>query len=90
MGPYKLVKWTPTLSLNIAEEIKFLGLSGKFSSAKNVYEFRDNLFNGVNMTDAPMRGWEYIKSEVYNKLGSIEEIQKFDAGFFGMSHNFKF
>ena len=61
----------------------FTGLSGRYSCANNVYELRDNLFKKKDMVCGPMREWELMKTEVPNKLGKINDVEKFDSGFFG-------
>ncbi|CAH1987550.1 unnamed protein product [Acanthoscelides obtectus] len=64
------------------EQIVISGLSGAFPMSKNVYEFRDNLFQKVNMV-LPNRRWTFNHPEIPDCSGTLPEINRYDAGFFG-------
>ncbi|KAJ8976879.1 hypothetical protein NQ317_001203 [Molorchus minor] len=65
------------------EDIVISGLSGTFPDSKNVHEFRDNLFNKVNMV-SPNRRWDYQHPEIPTCSGTLPEVNKYDPGFFGV------
>lgn len=66
------------------------GVAGYFPRSDNVYEFRDNLFNKVDMVTETTR-WSLKHPEIPERCGSVRPIEKFDPGFFGMiiANNFK-
>ena len=73
-------------------KIAVIGLSGRFPGAKNIDEFWNNLCNGVNsishFTEEQVIeegiSPELVKKPGYVKAwGSLEDIDKFDAQFFG-------
>ncbi|XP_023311358.1 fatty acid synthase [Anoplophora glabripennis] len=65
------------------EEIVISGLSGAFPNSMNVNEFKENLFNKVNMV-TPNRRWDYDHPEMPTRSGTIPEIDKYDSGYFGV------
>ncbi|KAJ8958993.1 hypothetical protein NQ317_011721 [Molorchus minor] len=65
------------------EEIVISGISGAFPNSKNVHEFRDNLFNKVNMV-TPKKRFTDFHPEIPKYGGIIPDANKFDAGFFGI------
>ncbi|XP_045466442.1 fatty acid synthase-like [Harmonia axyridis] len=68
------------------EEVCITGVSGVFPNSRNVHEFRDNLINKIDMVDGDFRRWQPIHSEIPQRIGKIYDIEKFDAGFFGIHH----
>ena len=76
------------------DDIAIIGMSGRFPGARNISEFWDNLRNGVESTKPFSRG-ELEASGVpqsafdnpdFIPVGSvIEDIDLFDAAFFGFS-----
>lgn len=73
-------------------DIAVIGLSGRFPGAKNTEEFWNNLCNGVEsitrLTDEEIIAEgvdpDVIKKPEYVKAwGALDEVDKFDAGFFG-------
>lgn len=57
-------------------------MAGVFPNSRDIYEFRENLFNKVNMV-LPNRRWDYNHPEIPVCSGTIPEINKYDGGFFG-------
>lgn len=66
------------------EEIVISGMAGKFPDSDNVVEFQNNLFNKVDMISADERRWAHTYPEIPKRAGKIYNVEKFDAGFFGM------
>lgn len=66
------------------EEIFITGISGSFPESRNMYEFRDNLYNKVDMVTADTRRWDLKHPEIPERAGKVHDVAKFDAGFFGM------
>lgn len=63
----------------------FSGMAGKFPDSHDVYHFRDNLFNKVDMISGDFRRWKPLFPEVPQRTGKLFDIEKFDAGCFGRS-----
>ncbi|KAJ8946539.1 hypothetical protein NQ318_004675 [Aromia moschata] len=65
------------------DEIVISGVSSAFPSAMNAHEIRDKLFNKVDMVAVGHR-WDYKHPELPTSTGLLPEIDKYDAGFFGL------
>lgn len=63
-----------------------LGISGRFPASKNVREFRDNLFEKKDMFSSVKKRWIVDHKDIPSKGGLLPEIDKFDAGNFGIHH----
>lgn len=60
------------------------GLSGQYPESGDVHQFRDNLFNKVDMVTADCRRWDVNHTEIPQRTGKLLNIAQFDAGFFGL------
>nr|XP_022917895.1 fatty acid synthase-like [Onthophagus taurus] len=67
------------------EEIVITGIAGRFPESDDVRQFKENLFNKVNMITDDNRRWKQTLADVPHKIGKIPGIEKFDAGFFGVN-----
>ncbi|CAG7687282.1 unnamed protein product, partial [Allacma fusca] len=65
-------------------EIVISGMSGRLPESANLEEFRHNLFNGVDMVTEDDRRWKGEMFEMPHRMGKLKELDKFDAGFFGV------
>ena len=79
-----------------SRDIAIIGVSGIFPMADDIYGFWENLKNGKDcITEIPSQRWDYrkyydsekyVRGKTYSKWGSfIDNIDKFDPLFFGMS-----
>ncbi|GJQ79759.1 hypothetical protein Trydic_g23235 [Trypoxylus dichotomus] len=73
----------PFMKSGKGDEIVITGIAGKFPDSRNVYDFRDNLFNKVDLVSGDNRRWKPIHPEIPQRTGKLFDIHKFDAGFFG-------
>lgn len=69
------------------EEIVISGVSGRFPNSDNMTEFAYNLYNKIDMVDDDERRWRHTNPEIPKRSGKINNLEKFDASFFGV--NFK-
>lgn len=69
------------------DEIVISGISGRFPNSDNIAEFAYNLYNKVDMVDDDERRWRHTNPEIPKRSGKINNLEKFDASFFGV--NFK-
>lgn len=68
-------------------EIVISGVSGRFPNSNNMDEFAYNLYNKIDMVDDDERRWRHVNPEIPRRSGKINNLEKFDASFFGV--NFK-
>lgn len=73
--------------MEVDEEIVISGVSGRFPNSDNMAEFAHNLYNKVDMVDDDERRWRHTNPEIPKRSGKINNLEKFDASFFGV--NFK-
>ena len=66
-------------------DIVVTGASAKMPESENIAEFKENLYNHVDMiTDAETR-WPAGLYGLPKRLGKLKELSKFDASFFGIN-----
>ncbi|XP_060533831.1 fatty acid synthase-like [Cylas formicarius] len=68
------------------EEVVIAGLSGIYPDSNDVHHFRDNLFNKIDMISGDCRRWEPTHPEIPQRTGKVYNIEKYDAGYFGVHH----
>jgi fatty acid synthase, animal type len=73
--------------INVDDEIVISGVSGRFPNSDNIGIFAENLYNKVDMIDDDERRWRHTNPEIPKRSGKINNLEKFDASFFGV--NFK-
>lgn len=66
------------------DEICITGISGNFPDSDNVVALRDNLFNKVDLISSDDRRWKLGHPEIPQRTGKINNVNKFDASFFGV------
>ncbi|XP_059474548.1 fatty acid synthase-like [Neocloeon triangulifer] len=76
----------PPPALDGNEDIVISGMSGRFPESGNVYEFRDNLYNKVDMITQDARRWDIDHNEIPRRIGKIRDLEKFDASFFAVHY----
>lgn len=73
--------------VKMEDEIVISGVSGRFPNSNNMAEFAQNLYNKIDMVDDDERRWRHTNPEIPKRSGKINNLDKFDASFFGV--NFK-
>ncbi|XP_074599361.1 fatty acid synthase-like [Brevipalpus obovatus] len=68
----------------VKDDVVISGMSGRFPKSENIQEFTENLFNGVDMTSSGNDRYPAGKHGYPENSGKIENLGKFDAGFFGI------
>lgn len=68
------------------DDIVVSGISGRLPESSNIDEFRNNLFNGVDMVTDDQRRWPSGLYDLPSRLGKIkqEDLENFDPSFFGV------
>ena len=64
-------------------KIKFL-LVGRLPESTNIEEFKQQLFDGVNLVTDDERRWPSGHYGLSTKGGKLKDLSKFDASFFGV------
>ncbi|KAM3959725.1 LOW QUALITY PROTEIN: fatty acid synthase-like [Aphomia sociella] len=73
---------TPVSRPLSGDEVVITGLSGVFPMSDSVLEFKENLYNKVDMVTDENPRWTFNHPEVPTRLGKINRMNKFDAQFF--------
>lgn len=68
------------------DEIVITGFSGRLPESSTIEEFKDNLFNGVDMVNDDPRRWPKGLYDLPTRIGKIkdEDLEKFDQQFFSV------
>uniref|UniRef100_A0A1I8MI56 Fatty acid synthase n=1 Tax=Musca domestica TaxID=7370 RepID=A0A1I8MI56_MUSDO len=74
-------------ALPTASDIAITGFSGRLPESSNIEEFKNNLFEGVDMVNDDPRRWEKGLYGLPERLGKIkdEDLENFDQQFFSVS-----
>ncbi|XP_052751948.1 fatty acid synthase-like [Galleria mellonella] len=68
------------------EEVCITGISGCFPDSDSVMHLQENLFNKVDLITDDNRRWEHDHPEIPQRTGKINNVNKFDASFFGVHY----
>ncbi|XP_046415450.1 fatty acid synthase-like isoform X1 [Neodiprion fabricii] len=60
------------------------GIAGRFPKSNNLTQFRENLMNKVDLITDDDRRWNTDHPDIPRRAGKINNIEKFDARFFGV------
>ncbi|XP_031346518.1 fatty acid synthase-like [Photinus pyralis] len=69
------------------EEIVITGMSGRFPESDDVYQYRSNIYNKVDMITSDNRRWLPTNPEIPHRIGKINHLEKLDAGQFGLHYH---
>lgn len=75
---------TNDFSHSQAEDIVISGLSGRFPESNNVEEFKQQLFDGIDMITDDERRWPAGLHGLPTRTGKIKDLAHFDAQYFGV------
>ncbi|XP_049870281.1 fatty acid synthase-like [Pectinophora gossypiella] len=73
-------------SVKPGEDIYITGISGYFPDSNSVKHLEENLFNKVDLVSDDDRRWKKSHPEIPQRTGKINNIDKFDASFFGINY----
>ncbi|XP_059048240.1 fatty acid synthase-like [Achroia grisella] len=68
------------------EEVCITGLAGYFPDSDSVMHLQENLFNKVDLITDDNRRWNLTHPEIPQRTGKINNVNKFDASFFGVHY----
>ncbi|XP_053616908.1 fatty acid synthase-like [Plodia interpunctella] len=68
------------------DEIYVTGMSGYFPDSDSVMHLQENLFNKVDLISGDARRWKLAHPEIPQRTGKINNVNKFDASFFGVHY----
>ncbi|XP_011705671.1 PREDICTED: fatty acid synthase-like, partial [Wasmannia auropunctata] len=69
----------------LRREIVISGIAGRFPGSDNMNLLRENLFNKIDLVKTEHNRWKIDHPEIPNRMGTISNVEKFDADFFGLS-----
>ncbi|KAM3963796.1 fatty acid synthase-like [Aphomia sociella] len=68
------------------DEVYITGISGYFPDSDSVMHLQENLFNKVDLISGDNRRWNLSHPEIPQRTGKINNVNKFDASFFGVHY----
>ncbi|XP_045453923.1 fatty acid synthase-like [Melitaea cinxia] len=68
------------------DEVCITGLSGSFPDSDSVFHLKENLFNKVDLVSGDSRRWKMIHPDIPQRTGKINNLDKFDASYFGLNY----
>ncbi|XP_055640185.1 fatty acid synthase-like [Toxorhynchites rutilus septentrionalis] len=74
-------------SVDLDECVVIAGMSGRFPRTDNMREYADYLFNKHDCVDDEESRWPHTMPEVPRRSGKINNLDRFDREFFGLSRN---
>ncbi|OXU23005.1 hypothetical protein TSAR_015483 [Trichomalopsis sarcophagae] len=66
------------------EEIVISGIAGRFPDSNDMKHFQENLMNKVDLVTDDDRRWKLDHPEIPQNTGKVNNVEKFDALFFGV------
>lgn len=81
---FKYSRWLA--SPEPGEEVVISGMSGRLPESDNVEEFKNNIFAKKNLCTLNKDKWNIDHPELPKRSAKIPNIDKFDAGFFGIHY----
>ncbi|XP_018393294.1 PREDICTED: fatty acid synthase-like [Cyphomyrmex costatus] len=73
--------------IDFGETIVISGIAGRFPHSDNMNRLRENLFNKTDLVRADHNRWKIAveHAEFPKRMGIVNNVEKFDAEFFGLS-----
>ena len=73
------------MATKTSDDIVITGISGRFPESSNLEEFKQQLFDGVDLVTDDERRWPSGLHNLPTRTGKMKDISHFDATFFGVS-----
>ncbi|XP_012061994.1 PREDICTED: fatty acid synthase-like, partial [Atta cephalotes] len=71
--------------IDSSEEIVISGIAGRFPCSDNMNELKEKLFNKIDLVRSNHNRWQTEHIDIPRRMGTINNIEKFDADFFEVS-----
>lgn len=72
-----------TTFLDIEEDkVVISGIAGRFPNSDNIKHLQENLYNNVDLASNVNQRWDQVYSEIPQRMGIINNLEKFDAEYF--------
>ncbi|XP_066156912.1 fatty acid synthase [Euwallacea fornicatus] len=68
----------------IADDVVISGISGRLPESDSIEEFKQQLFDGVDLVTDDPRRWPSGLYGLPTRTGKLKDLSKFDASFFGV------
>ncbi|XP_031329996.1 fatty acid synthase-like [Photinus pyralis] len=69
------------------EEVVITGMAGRFPESDDIYQYRSNIYNKVDMITSDNRRWLPTNPEIPHRIGKINHLDKLDAGHFDLHYH---
>ncbi|XP_068630156.1 fatty acid synthase-like [Battus philenor] len=69
-----------------ADAVVISGVAGHFPDTDSVAHFGEQLFNKVELVSSEERRWKKFGTENPRRAGTLNNLNKFDASFFGIDY----
>ncbi|KAK5638955.1 hypothetical protein RI129_013250 [Pyrocoelia pectoralis] len=69
------------------EEIVITGMAGRFPESDDIYQYRNNIYNKLDMITSDNRRWLPTNPEIPHRIGKVNFLENLDAGFFGLNYH---
>ncbi|KAG5885210.1 hypothetical protein JTB14_012233 [Gonioctena quinquepunctata] len=69
---------------SITDDIVITGISGRLPESNSIEEFKQHLFDGVDLVTDDERRWPSALYGLPTRTGKLKDLQYFDATFFGV------
>lgn len=70
--------------IKINDDVVITGISGRLPESSSIEEFKQQLFEGVDLVTDDPRRWPSGLYGLPTRTGKIKDLTKFDASFFGV------
>ncbi|XP_025155202.1 LOW QUALITY PROTEIN: fatty acid synthase-like [Harpegnathos saltator] len=77
--------YNPYEKMPPGEEIVISGMAGRFPDTDNIKELQENLLNMMDLGSDDNRRWKNANYDMPDRSGKVNNINKFDAEYFGIS-----
>ena len=65
------------------------GISGRFPKSRTIADFKENLYNKVDMVEPCKKELKAVNDETPDRYGQTLDVDKFDSEFFGVPSGFQ-
>uniref|UniRef100_A0A6P7G8W5 Fatty acid synthase n=1 Tax=Diabrotica virgifera virgifera TaxID=50390 RepID=A0A6P7G8W5_DIAVI len=72
------------MGINITDDVVITGISGRLPESNSIEEFKQQLFDGVDLVTNDERRWPSGLYGLPTRTGKVKDLQYFDATFFGV------
>ncbi|XP_067206014.1 fatty acid synthase-like [Linepithema humile] len=80
-------KKATVIDVESEDDIVISGIAGRFPKSDNIRQLQENLFNKVDLGSDEERRWNHGHPDLPQRMGMIDNCEKFDADYFEIPFN---